>query len=84
MALTSSLQNAINALASRGGTGVFDRNNVLLCAGERLGFMRSTWSRLKAKGIVTIEGRRVTLTEPGRGMVTSMTPSEDHIAIDDR
>lgn len=82
--LTKSQQNALNAVAARNGTGIFDNNGVLVCAGERLGFMRGTWNMLRAIGLVTIEKKRLTLTDAGRAAVTDSQPRDDQIAIDDR
>lgn len=65
MQMTSSQKRALQWLTERGGTGVFDRNGVLLAAGETAGdgkgFMRSTWNALRDLGLLTIVGRRVTV-----------------------
>jgi hypothetical protein len=50
--LTKSQSNALRWLADRNGDGVFDRNGVLLAAGELAPFMRSTWNALRDLGLI--------------------------------
>jgi hypothetical protein len=52
-------------LKNRGATGVFDRNQVLVAAGERAPVMRQTWNRLAALGAITIDKGRANVTEHG-------------------
>lgn len=60
--------SALKWLRNRNGDGVFDRNQVLIAAGERAPVMRSTWSRLEGFGLVERyqDSRRLRLTEDGR------------------
>jgi hypothetical protein len=44
--MTKSQAEALEWLTKRGGDGMFDRNGVLLAAGESAPFMRSTWNKL--------------------------------------
>jgi len=59
---------ALKWLRNRNGDGVFDRNQVLLAAGERAPVMRATWSRLEALGLVERyqNNRRLRATDAGR------------------
>lgn len=50
--LTRAQKAALKWLVNRNGDGLFDRNNVLVAAGERAPVMRSTWSRLEKLGFV--------------------------------
>lgn len=50
--MTDSQTNAINWLRQHGGDGLFDRNGVLVAAGERAPFMRLTWNALSELGFV--------------------------------
>lgn len=60
-------------LNRRNGTGVFgiskkgvdSSSNVLLAAGDRGPFMRTTWNELRDLGYVTIEGKRLRVTDKG-------------------
>lgn len=81
--LTDSQRSALNAIASRNGTGVFDNHGVLVCAGERLGFTRHTWNVLAAGGFITIAGKRATLTNAGREEVGFGEYSSEHVALSD-
>lgn len=47
--MTEAQLNALKWIAARNGEGVFDRNGVLIAAGERAPFMRSTWNELVAQ-----------------------------------
>lgn len=82
--LTKSVQDALNALAARGGTGVFDRGGVLLASGDRLGFNRATWNNLVKAGFIVIENKRATITEQGAGAVTDKTRHESQVAYSDQ
>jgi hypothetical protein len=48
--LTKSQREALQWLKEHNGTGVFDKNGVLLAAGESAPFMRSTWNALRDAG----------------------------------
>ncbi|MGY3535388.1 hypothetical protein [Bradyrhizobium sp. USDA 4452] len=50
--LTRSQRDALKWLSEHNGDGCFDRNGVLLAAGELAPFMRSTWNGLAALGLV--------------------------------
>jgi len=50
--LTQAQGNALKWLRERGGDGVFDKNGILVAAGEPGGFMRSTWNVLQGLGLV--------------------------------
>lgn len=50
--LTKSQRDALRWLSEHNGDGIFDRNGVLLAAGELAPFMRSTWNALGALGLV--------------------------------
>lgn len=52
MALTPAQRDALKWLAKRNGDGLFDRNGVVLAAGESAPIMRSTWNALAADGFV--------------------------------
>ncbi len=68
-------------LNRRNGTGVFgiskkgisSSTNVLLAAGDKGPFMRTTWNELRDLGFVVFEGKRVNVTEKG-AKVTFMPP----------
>lgn len=84
MRLSAAQKSAINAIASRNGTGVFDKGNVLVCAGDRLGFARSTWTTLHVFGLIIIEGKRATITDRGKELVTDMVPRNNQVAYSDQ
>lgn len=52
MALTASQREALEWFAKHNGDGCFDKNGVLLAAGESAPFMRSTWNALRDAGHV--------------------------------
>jgi len=52
--LTEAQRAALKWLREHNGTGIFDKNGVLLAAGELAPFMRSTWSALRDAGLVDI------------------------------
>lgn len=81
--MTKSQQNALNALAARNGTGIFDKYGVMIAGGDRLAFTRSTWSKLRGLGLVDIDGKRATVTEAGLAAVTDKTPREHQVASSD-
>lgn len=79
-ALTEACRAALKWLRQRNGTGVFDRDGVLLAAGGLAPFMRSTWNTLVARGLIVRDGRRLTLTALGQdydcGLTSVRTPVE--------
>lgn len=50
--ITEAQRAALKWLRERNGDGVFDRNGILLAAGESAPFMRSTWNALRDHGLV--------------------------------
>ncbi|XUM19816.1 hypothetical protein ACRAVF_19315 [Bradyrhizobium oligotrophicum S58] len=50
--LTEAQRAALRWLKAHNGDGVFDRDGVLLAAGERAPVMRSTWNALAEAGFV--------------------------------
>ena len=79
--ISEACRAALKWLRERNGTGAFDRDGVLLAAGELAPFTRSTWDRLRDANLVTIEGRRVTVTPLGAardcGRTDERTPVEE-------
>ena len=70
-ALTKSQKEALKWLTDRGGDAMFDKNGVVLAAGESAPFMRSTWNRLRETGHVTFYGGYMDgLTGHGRLKIT--------------
>lgn len=67
---TKSMLAALLWLINRNGDGGFDRNNVLLAAGERAPVMRGTWSKLADMEMVEFyhNRRRVRVTDYGRAV----------------
>lgn len=67
-----SMLEALAWLAKRGGDGMFDKNGVVLAAGENAPHTRTTWNNLELIGLVEFyrpngQGRgRLRLTEAGR------------------
>jgi translation elongation factor EF-Ts len=59
--MTESMQRAVEWLRQRGGSGIWDKRNRLIAAGEIAPFYRATWKRLNDVGIVSIANKRVTL-----------------------
>lgn len=65
--MTRAQEAALKWLREHNGTGLFDKNGVLMAAGELAPVMRSTWNALRDAGCVRIERgakgpARVTLT----------------------
>lgn len=50
--LTQSQRQALEWLEKHGSDGCFDRNGIVLAAGENAPFMRSTWNALAGAGAV--------------------------------
>lgn len=72
MTISKAQRDALKWLAEHSGDGMFDRNGVLLAAGESAPHVRSTWNVLRDLGLVEHykpggAGRgRIRLTERGR------------------
>lgn len=72
MILTNAQRDALKWLAEHAGDGLFDKNGVLLAAGETAPHVRATWNALGEQGCVEFykpngKGRgRVRLTARGR------------------
>lgn len=60
--MTPAQREALMWLREHNGDGVFDKHGVLLAAGERAPFTRSTWNALRDLGAVEMYGT-------GRGRV---------------
>lgn len=57
--MTKAQRDALKWLDERNGDGVFERNNqVLIAAGERAPFARSTWNALRDLGLVEFYGAK--------------------------
>lgn len=54
--LTGAQKDALKWLSEHNADGVFDRYGLLLAAGERGPFMRSTWDALGVLGLVEFYG----------------------------
>lgn len=67
--MTKSQEDALKWLRERGGDGIFDRNGVLLAAGESAPHTRSTWNALAKLGAVEFYNP----TGRGRGRIRVMT-----------
>jgi hypothetical protein len=71
--LTQAQADALKWLRAHNETGVFNKNGVLLAAGELAPFMRSTWNALAKAGLVDIwrpgtrGPKRVAVTAPALG-----------------
>lgn len=50
--MTPSQRDALDWLKKHNGDGCFDKNGVVLAAGESAPFMRSTWNGLRDLGLV--------------------------------
>lgn len=50
--MTKAERQALDWLRKHNGDGCFDKNGVLLAAGELAPFMRSTWNGLRDQGLV--------------------------------
>ena len=66
--MTQYMKAALLWFRRRGGDGVFAKDGVLLCAGERAPIMRATWNRLRSEDLVEEyeERRRLRITDAGR------------------
>lgn len=54
--MTDAQREAVKWLREHNGDGLFDKNGVLVAAGERAPFMRSTWNALHDIGAVEFYG----------------------------
>lgn len=54
--MTPALKQALKWLSDHGGDGMFDKNGVVLAAGESAPFRRSTWNALARLGNVEFYG----------------------------
>jgi len=54
--MTPAQMKALKWLREHGGDGMFDKNGVLLAAGESAPFMRATWNALRDAGAVEFYG----------------------------
>jgi hypothetical protein len=82
-ALTKAQKSALLWLRNRNGDGMFDRNGVLLAAGQSAHVMRSTWNKLREAGLVeTYGGKRLRVTDAGqtvdlKGATEPYAPEDD-------
>lgn len=87
--LTQPQREALKWLGDHNGDGIFDRNGVLMAAGESAPHMRSTWNRLRDLGMVdfynpTGKGRgRCRLTENGYRVARTVAASTLPFADDE-
>lgn len=80
--MTEAQSQAIKWLADRGGDGVFDKNGILLAAGETAPHTRSTWNQLAKMGLVEIykpkaRGRGRCRIIESRSERTKVNPTSD-------
>lgn len=54
--MTGAQREAVKWLSEHNGDGIFDKNGVLVAAGERAPFMRSTWNALADLGLAEFYG----------------------------
>jgi hypothetical protein len=77
MNLTKAQTEALRWFGHHTGDGCFDRNGVLLAAGETAPFMRSTWNALRDAGMIEFYrmGRRgrARLTADGRLLASKVS-----------
>lgn len=66
--VTPSQLSALKWLLNRNGDGMFDKNGVLLAAGQSAPVMRSTWNALVSAGLVEeyANRKRLRATEQGK------------------
>lgn len=73
--LSDAHKTALIWLHERSGDGIFDKHGVVLAAGERAPFMRSTWNLLRNSGLIefynpTGSGRgRLRITAAGTSLI---------------
>lgn len=56
--LTANQLGALDWLKSHNGDGLFDKNGVLVAAGEKAPFTRSTWNILRKAGLIEFYDKR--------------------------
>ena len=66
--VTPAQASALQWLKDRGGTGVWDRERVMLASGERAAVMHTTWTSLVRDGLLSRDGKRFTVTAAGQNM----------------
>lgn len=81
--LTQAQKSALRWLLDHNGDGGFDTHNVLIAAGVKAPFMRSTWNALAVNELVEFYGgrtgkRRVKLTQAGSAVATSVESMHDY------
>jgi hypothetical protein len=69
--ITLNQAKALTWLQEHNGDGVFDRNGILLAAGELAPHRRQTWNALERAGLVEFYGKHVDGTGRGRCRVTN-------------
>lgn len=65
--ITKPQRSALLWLINRNGTGIFDKNGVLVAGGERAPIMRSSWNALVKAGAIEFakDRKRLTVTDSG-------------------
>lgn len=82
--VTTPQARAMRWLFNRTGTGLFNRNGVLMAAGELAGVMRSTWNNLIDGGYVErVKPNRLTLTETGHAYCRAHPSLEEASTVHD-
>lgn len=67
--ITEAQYDALKWLSQHNGDGLFDKEGVLLAAGERAPVMRSTWNALRDVGLVEFYlKKRVRLSVAGKAV----------------
>lgn len=64
---TPAMLSALKWLRNRNADGVFDKNGVLIAAGEKAPVMRVTWNKLEVYGFVELymDRKRLKVTDAG-------------------
>lgn len=75
---SSAAKAALRWLATHNGDGCFDRNGVLLAAGESAPVTRATWNTLRDLGLVELyaldtKRKRLRITPSGRAVIAPPT-----------
>lgn len=76
--LTKPQEGALRWLYNHGGSGIFNKNGVLMARGDLAGVMRSTWNVLRDARLITIDKKRIVTTKEGEQYCRShpgITPS---------
>lgn len=74
--MTKAQKAALDWLRAHNGTGVFDRNGVLLAGGELAPFTRATWNALRDAGHVWMRQNGNGRRRLGPARVAVTTPAE--------